>query len=65
MTAPLSDILLEAITARDEAAADGLSVQDNHVTLDRHLLLTEVLRLRALTTRLQQGRPTRTIDLPA
>lgn len=45
---PLQDDDFAAIVARDEQAGDGLSVIDLDVWIDRHRLILEVHRLRAL-----------------
>lgn len=45
---PLRDDDFAAIVARDEQAGDGLSVIDLDVWIDRHRLILEVHRLRAL-----------------
>ena len=48
MTDLLSDNDLAAMIARDDAAGDGLSTRDDQVYIDRHRLIQEVQRLRAL-----------------
>ena len=53
----LSTDALTEIEARDLASADGIVVRDHLMADDRHRLLVEVYRLRALVERLQQGRP--------
>lgn len=48
MAEPLTDEALAQMHARDEAAGDGWSVSDDLVWQDRHDLLNEVDRLRAV-----------------
>lgn len=45
---PLPEDDFAAIVARDERAGDGLTVMDTDVWVDRHRLIMEVRRLKAL-----------------
>lgn len=60
MSEPLTDDVLAAMIARDDAAGDGVSTPDDLVFTDRHLLLVEVRRQRDLISSLQQGHPSAT-----
>lgn len=65
MTAPLSDEDLRAIIARDAATGDGFMGADYHCAADRHVLLVEINRLRAVLQREQRAQPiNRTEGLP-
>ena len=45
------DELMQQMTERDEATGDGLTGPDYECAEDRHLLLAEVRRLRAIVAR--------------
>lgn len=53
----MTDVQLAEIEGRDSATADGVSTPDYACAADRHVLLAEVRRLRALTIALRTGRP--------
>lgn len=55
---PLADEALTAIEQRDADTADGVVGPDYDCAADRHLLISEGRRLRALVNRLRTGRPT-------
>lgn len=57
MAAALTDQQLEQIRTRDTAAADGWTLPDYDCAEDRHLLLTEVDRLRNALAKVRSGRP--------
>lgn len=60
MAEPLTDDVLAAMIARDDAAGDGHVVADDLVFMDRHLLLGEVSRQRELIHQLRSGLPSAT-----
>lgn len=57
MPEPLTDDVLAAMIARDDAAGDGHVQADDLVFTDRHLLIVEVKRQQELIKRLSEGRP--------
>lgn len=57
MADDLTNEKLAAIERRDEWAGQGAAVFDPLVFEDRHILLTEVRKLRAANERRRAGRP--------
>ena len=57
VTDALGEEALAAIIARDDATNDGWSQPDYLCAQDRHVLLLELNRMRAVVQRLQAARP--------